>query len=330
IEACRIRLRPILMTSFAFILGVVPLFVAKGAGAEMLRALGTSVFSGMLGVTFFGLLLTPVFYVAIRWFVERKREKPEPSSNHVGTVVAVALVPWLVALLSGCMVGPNYQTPQMPVPDAFTNQAQEGLSTERVETLWWRGFQDARLNQLVELALVQNHDLRVPTTRLPEARALRAETEFAHYPTVTALGTYPGERPSKVQTLPGADRDVELYEAGFDATWELDFFGRVRRSIEASSADVGAAEANRRDVIVSLLAEVARNYFELRGTQNQLAVARQNADNLRQTLELTQALLDAGRGTELDVSRAEAQLNLTLASIPPLGTTITEAMHRLG
>jgi multidrug efflux pump subunit AcrB len=77
IEACRLRLRPILMTSFAFILGVVPLFIAKGAGAEMLRALGTSVFSGMLGVTFFGLFLTPVFYVVIRWFVERAREKPE-------------------------------------------------------------------------------------------------------------------------------------------------------------------------------------------------------------------------------------------------------------
>jgi RND family efflux transporter MFP subunit len=77
IEACRLRLRPILMTSFAFILGVVPLFIAKGAGAEMLRALGTSVFSGMLGVTFFGLFLTPVSYVVIRWFVERAREKPE-------------------------------------------------------------------------------------------------------------------------------------------------------------------------------------------------------------------------------------------------------------
>jgi AcrB/AcrD/AcrF family/Outer membrane efflux protein len=214
IEACRIRLRPILMTSFAFILGVVPLFVAKGAGAEMLRALGTSVFSGMLGVTWFGLVLTPVFYVVIRWFVERKREKPEPSSNHVGTVVAVALVPWLVALLSGCMVGPNYQTPQVPVPAAFTNQAREGLSTQPVETLWWRGFQDDRLNQLVELALAQNHDLRVATARLREARALRAETEFDRYPTVTAQGSYRREGLSKVQTLPGTDRDVELYDAG--------------------------------------------------------------------------------------------------------------------
>jgi outer membrane protein, multidrug efflux system len=126
------------------------------------------------------------------------------------------------------------------------------------------------------------------------------------------------------------DRDIELYEAGFDATWELDFFGRVRRSIEASAADVGAAEANRLDVIVSLLAEAARTYFELRGTQNRLAVARQNAANQRQTLDLTIALLEGGRGTELDTSQAEAQLQSTLASIPPLETAIKAAMYRLG
>ena len=129
---------------------------------------------------------------------------------------------------------------------------------------------------------------------------------------------------------PGGDRDIELYDVGFDASWELDFFGRVRRSIEASSAAVGAAEASRQDVIVSLLAEVARNYFELRGAQNRLAVARRNAENQRQTLDLTIALLEGGRGTELDTSRAEAQLTSTLASIPPLETTVKQAMYRLG
>ncbi len=331
IEACRLRLRPILMTSFAFILGVIPLFMARGAGAEMLRALGTSVFSGMLGVTFFGLVLTPVFYVVIRWFVERKREKPEPASNHVGTVVAVALLPCLLGLLSGCMtVGPDYKAPQMQVPDAFANQAQEGLSADGVEMLWWRGFQDDRLNQLVALTLAHNHDLRVATARLREARALRSQAGFDRYPTVTSRGSYTRERLSKAQTFPGADRDVELYDVGFDTTWELDFFGRVRRSIEASSADAGAAEANRRDVTVSLLGEVARNYFQLRGTQNRLVVARRNAENQRETLALTNALLEGGRGTELDTSRAEAQLHSTLASIPPLETTIKQAMYRLG
>jgi outer membrane protein, multidrug efflux system len=317
------------MTSFAFILGVLPLFVATGAGAEMLRALGTSVLSGMLGVTFFGLFLTPVFYVIIRWFVERRREKPEPSSNHVGTLATLALVPCLL-LLSGCMlVGPDYKTPPTPIPAAFANQAEEGLTTNAIETSWWRGFQDSTLDRLVAQTLANNHDLRVATARLREARALLSETTFDRYPTVTSEASYTRERLSEAVLATG-DRDIELYEAGFDATWELDFFGRVRRSIEASAADVGAAEANRRDVIVSLLAEVARNYFELRGTQYRLAVARQNAENQRQTLDLTIALLEGGRGTELDTSRAEAQLTSTLASIPPLETAMKRAMYRLG
>ena len=182
---------------------------------------------------------------------------------------------------------------------------------------------------MVELALANNHDLRVATARIREARALLSETTFDRYPTVTAQGSYTRERLSKA-VAEGSDRDIELYDVGFDASWELDFFGRVRRSIEASAADVGAAEANFRDAIVSLLAEVARNYFVLRGTQNRLAVARQNAENQRQTLDLTIALLEGGRGTELDTSRAEAQWQSTLASIPPLETAIKAAMYRLG
>jgi outer membrane protein, multidrug efflux system len=268
--------------------------------------------------------------VVIRWFVERTREKPEPSSNHVGKLVAIALVSCLFGVLSGCAtVGPDYRAPQTQMPDAFANQAEEGVSAEEIDTSWWRGFNDDRLNQLVDLTLANNHDVRIATARIREARALRSETTFDRYPTVTAQTFYTRERLSKA-VAPTNDRDVELYDAGFDASWELDFFGRVRRAIEASSAQVGAAEAGLQDVTVSLLAEVARNYFELRGAQNRLAVARQNAENQRQTLDLTNALLEGGRGTELDTSRAEAQLTSTLASIPPLETTVKRAIYRLG
>src|SRR5262245_51127953 len=128
IEACRLRLRPILMTSFAFVLGVIPLVIAEGPGAEMRQALGTSVFSGMLGVTFFGLLLTPVFYVVIRWFIERRHsklerqhEKPVPQASHI--MLTLVLVPGLLGLVSGCRpVGPNYREPVVEVPTEFANQ----------------------------------------------------------------------------------------------------------------------------------------------------------------------------------------------------------------
>jgi outer membrane protein, multidrug efflux system len=334
-----------LLEAFALVFVVVLIFlqdwratllIAKGAGAEMRQALGTSVFSGILGGTFFGLVLTPVFYVVIRWFIERQHRKLErqhekqPVAQATHIMLMLMLVPALLGLVNGCKaVGPDYSEPAVQVPTEFANQEQPGMSPVAVEVAWWRGFQDEKLNQLVTEALTNNHDIRIATARLQEARALLSLAEFDRYPTVTTQETYERQRLSKAAAR-GADRDTELYHAGFDASWELDFFGRVRRAIEAGTADVGAAEASRRAVLVSLLAEVASNYFDLRGAQTQLAVARQNAETLQQTLELTQALLKAGRGTELDVSRAAAQLNATLATIPPLETRIARDSHRLG
>jgi outer membrane protein, multidrug efflux system len=332
VEACRLRLRPVLMTSLAFILGVVPLVWAEGAGAEMRSALGTAVFSGMLGVTVFGLFLTPVFYVVIRWFLERRSRQRRLASPRLTVLKNVVLLALLSGFLTGCVkVGPNYRRPELPVPEVFANQGEQGLSSDQVEVSWWFGFKDEKLNRLVRLAIEGNHDLRIATARLREARAIRRETQLDRYPTVTSGASATLQRTSQALTIPGrGDRDFDLYDAGFDASWEIDLFGHVRRLIEARTAELQVAEASRSDVVVTLLAEVARNYFELRGTQQQLAVARRNADNQRQTLELTTARLEGGRGTELDTSRASAQLNSTLASIPPLETTIKRAVHRLG
>jgi Outer membrane protein len=199
-------------------------------------------------------------------------------------------------LLTGCaLVGPDYKRPQTEVAE-FANANQPGLSSGAIDTSWWRGFNDAELNRLVDQAVAGNHDLRIASARLREARALWSETSLDRYPTVTAGASYSNEQLSNA-AIPGArldDRDRELYNAGFDAFWELDFFGRVRRSVEARTAEVQAAQATLQDVLVSLTAEVARNYFELRGTQNQLAVASRNAENQRQTLNLTLARLEGG------------------------------------
>lgn len=245
-------------------------------------------------------------------------------------------------VLSGCVVGPNYKKPEIEVSDVFVNQAGKGMFAKGVEASWWQGFHDDKLNQLILLAVERNLDLRVATARLREAYSLRSEAEFELFPIITSGAAYTRQRVSEQSQFgsagvgagvggeaEGFDRDFNVFDAGFDATWELDFFGRVRRSIEAFTAEIDAAVAVRRDVIVRLMAEVARNYFELRGVQNQLEVARMNAENQQETLDLTVAVLEGGRGTELDTSRARAQLNSTLATIPPLETAIKRAIHRL-
>ncbi|HEY6281376.1 MAG TPA: efflux transporter outer membrane subunit [Burkholderiales bacterium] len=238
----------------------------------------------------------------------------------------------LAVVLAGCAaVGPDYKTPETEVSAGYVSADEAGFSTEQVDVTWWRGFNDTTLNQLVEVALNNNHDLRIATANLLEARALRQQTEYDRYPTVTAEGFFTQQHFSNAALLSGTGSSNEkLYQLGFDATWELDFFGRVRRSIEAQSAQVGAAEATRRDVIVSLIAEVARNYFELRGIQHQLDVALKNAANQHETLNLTLELLEGGQGTELDTSRAREQWNSTLATIPLLQAAVQRSIYRLG
>jgi multidrug efflux system outer membrane protein len=238
------------------------------------------------------------------------------------------------ALLAGCAVGPNYKPPQTPVASAFTNTPTNAASADEIAlATWWKGFNDGKLDGLISRAVTNNHDLRIATANLKEARAQRRFVTFDLAPTVVANAGYENSLLSKAAAPPGTPRDArqgEFYDASFDATWELDLFGRVRRSVQAANAQVGAFEATRLDVLVSVTAEVARNYFELRGLQNQLAVARKNADVQTETLKLTQSLLDGGRGTDFDVSRSRSLLNLTLSSIPPLEVAIQKTLYRLG
>ena len=240
----------------------------------------------------------------------------------------------LLALTSGCAVGPNYKQPQTSLAASFENSPTNAVaSSEAALATWWKGFNDPKLDALVEQATSKNHDLRIATANLKEARALRRLVTFDFAPTVQANGSYSETLLSKAAALPGTPRDkreFELVDTGFDATWELDFFGRVRRSVEAVNAQAAATEADRLDVLVSVTAEVARNYLELRGQQNQLAVARRNADVQKETLKFTEDRLQGGRGTDFDVSRSRSLLNLTLSPIPPLEAGILKAIHRLG
>jgi multidrug efflux system outer membrane protein len=239
---------------------------------------------------------------------------------------AVAL--FVAATLAGCAVGPNYKKPATPVAQTY-GAAEPALYTpEQAQVQFWKQFGDETLNKLVDDSLNANHDLRIAVGRLAEARAARHQSLYDLGPTVTATAGHTTQQTSAVQF--GFPYTSSYYDAGFDATWELDLFGRVRRSVEASSAELQGAEANLRDAQVSVIAEVARTYFELRGEQNQLAVAKKNVENEQESFNLTDARLKAGRGTEFDTSRAKSQLSTTLATIDPLEAAVQRSIHRLG
>ncbi len=251
--------------------------------------------------------------------------------EHPGRIWWVGGIVFVV--LGGCAVGPNYKPPQPSVAPAFANTPTNVANADEVElATWWKGFSYGNLDRLIAHAITNNCDLRIATANLKEARAQRRFVTFDLAPTVQANAGYANSLLSKAAAPPGTPRDArqgEFYDASFDATWELDFFGRVRRSVQAAKAQAGSVEATRLDVLVSVTAEVARNFFELRGLQNQLAVARKNADVQAETLRITQSRLEGGRGTDFDVSRSRSLLNLTLSSLPPLEAAIQRTIYRI-
>ena len=234
----------------------------------------------------------------------------------------------LATIISGCAVGPDYERPKTAAPATYA-AADTAYSSAAPIARFWTVFDDDTLDALVGFALRRNHDLRIALANLNQARALRNETQFDFGPTLTLQAAHTKSRISADQSLDGAPYTTTLNTGSIDAAWELDLWGRVRREVEASSASEQAVAADLHAAQVSVVAEVARNYFELRGAQEQYAVAQRNADNQRATLKIAQARFDAGRGTEFDTARAEAQLNNTLATLPALQATIANTMHRL-
>lgn len=237
----------------------------------------------------------------------------------------------VIAGLGACTVGPNYRQPIMQTDSHFANAGAAGLNEKPVASRFWTVFDDPKLNQLVEEALAHNKDIDIAAANLRAARAQQRSAGFDQYPTVTAQSRFNRTRYSEHQEPQYSfdQRTENTAEAGFDAFWELDFFGRVRRENEVARARSGAAEANLHDALVTVSAEVARNYFVLRGLQDQMQVARRNADIELQTLQLTLTRLEAGRGNELDTVRADSQMQTTLATIPTLRASVATTIHRL-
>jgi multidrug efflux system outer membrane protein len=243
-----------------------------------------------------------------------------------------ALLPLLAALaLTACAAGPDYRAPAWPAAGRAAALDAGHFSDADMEREFWRALDDPLLTRLVEEALAANHDLRIALARYERSRALVRDARRARLPSVTAAGAAREflQSTDQAAATPGAGRAGESYELRVDALWEIDFFGRLRRSVEAQRADSEASAADLAAAQVSIVAELALGYLELRGLQARLAVARDNAANQRRSLELVTAHLRAGRGTELDTARARAQLESTLALIPVLEAEIAARAHRV-
>ncbi len=244
----------------------------------------------------------------------------------------------LLTTTVACAVGPRYKRPELPVPRAWQEApvAEVTASSGTLER-WWTAFQDPILDRLVARALEGNLDLKIAGARIREARAARGIAAAAGLPQVGVEGAYSRTRrsdavpPFKLASGDGSPfgpREQNAFEAGFDAGWEIDVFGGVRRDKEAALAQFEAAEEARRDVLVTLLADVARNYAELRAAQQQLQILEDTLRSERDTLELAKARLDAGLGTELDVARAEGLLTANAAQGPALERLAQQARAR--
>ncbi|MGX9719909.1 efflux transporter outer membrane subunit [Stenotrophomonas acidaminiphila] len=231
-------------------------------------------------------------------------------------------------LLAGCVtVGPDYHAPAQ-APVALQGAAAPVYSAQAPVASWWAQFDDPVLEQLMHAALSDNLDLKVALARVQQARAVFVESRLDQAPHVTAAGSQDRRRqPDPVQG--GARVSSETWQLGFDAGWELDLFGRQRRAAEAARADLDAEWANLVDAQVLVAAEVARNYFELRGTQKRIAVAERTLLNLRDTQALTETRWQLGAGSELDVQSSRARLKAIEADIPLLEMAQTQSRHRL-
>lgn len=233
----------------------------------------------------------------------------------------------LAVALGGCAaVGPDYSEPQLAVPAGWS----AGTGTDAMDAVllarWWHGFGDPVLDRLVADALAANLDLAQARARLREARARRGVAGAALAPSVDA--SLSGSR-SRSSGQSGSGSTRELYSAGFDASWELDVFGGVRRSVEAAQADLEASVESLSDTRVSLAAEVALNYIDLRTAEQRLAIAEESIASRGENHQIIRWRQQAGLVSELDLAQATTDLESTRAVLPPLRTAVIEAKNRL-
>jgi NodT family efflux transporter outer membrane factor (OMF) lipoprotein len=249
-----------------------------------------------------------------------------------------------LAVLGGCTVGPNYRGPDTPLPASFAEPTSAAALGDPELALWWRSFGDPKLDTLVNRAIAQNLDIQSAAARIREARARERVAGAAELPRVGAEGSVARQRISEnaIPVPPGAagsggsagfglpGEEFTTWRAGFDASWEIDLFGRTRRSVEAARARTGAAIWSRRDAQVSAAAEVANDYLTLRSLQQRIAVAKAEVARQERFLQLVTARTSGGLVTGQDLEQQRSALASARSAIPPLEAQADSRIHALG
>jgi hydrophobe/amphiphile efflux-1 (HAE1) family protein/NodT family efflux transporter outer membrane factor (OMF) lipoprotein len=330
IEACRLRLRPILMTSIAFIAGVFPLVVSKGAGAEMRQAMGIAVFSGMIGVTLFGLFLTPVFYVTLMKLGGKKKTAPAKAhtTGTTGAITTVILIAALAVTFTAAQagpltVGPDYKTPTNAIPSAYKSAEygswKVGQALDNVpKGKWWQLFGDTNLNTLEDQALQANQQLKAAVARVSEARATARVARGEFLPNLDFNPSYTRQRYSPNQNPSFGSITANTFNTPLDLSYEVDLWGRVRRNFESSRADAQASLAQFYGVLLTLNSDVAQNYFSLRSLDAEIAAVASTVDLRHEQVRLVRGRFEGGIGSDLEVAQAETELATTEAEAASL------------
>jgi multidrug efflux system outer membrane protein len=275
----------------------------------------------------------------------KKRQSAESTSQvrPRQTLFCLGLAAIILAMLAGCAVGPDYHEPVTKVPTTWDGQnvvttAQPSKTSDQPVKLveWWKAFKDPTLTSLVEMAIHNNLDVRTAEARIRQARAALGVAGAPLWPGLNSSLIYQRSQSSSATVTSGgpaistAGGLRELFQVGLDASWELDIFGGTRRNIEAAGADLQAAMEDRRDVLVTMVGEVGNNYLNLRGFQQQIAIAEKNLAAQKHNAEITRKRYEAGFVGALDVANANAQVATTAAQIPTLQSSARAAIYSLG
>ncbi|MDA3875066.1 MAG: efflux transporter outer membrane subunit, partial [Kiritimatiellae bacterium] len=230
--------------------------------------------------------------------------------------------------LGACTMGPNYKQPEIHTEVHWAEPPAGKVDDASIEQKWWTRFEDPLLDKYIGEAVRGNRNLHAAGARIQRARALRRETNADFYPTLDADGGYSRQRNSAANPTSGS-RTRSTYQAGLTASWELDLFGGVRRADEASEARLQLTVEQRHGILLTVLAEVARNYYDIRGVQKRIAITEQNIALQTQTFKLVDRLFQLGEASEFDITRARGQLQTTESRLPELDAELKSGIYRL-